>query len=796
MKIAVIGAAGKAGRLIAREALDRGHEVTAIVKPGSEGRAPEGCAILAKSLFDLTAADLGDFDAVVNAFGTPYDQPGKEREHVDAARLLIAIGRELPKVRFLTIGGYGSLFTDESKTRRVVDDIPEPFRAVPQAAKEALDLFQASDVNWTFFSPAGTFDPDGARSGSYTLGGDVVIRNRMGQSYLSYADLAVAMVDEIEQARHLRERLTAVSCDPFFRNAPQYFPVSIYKFSRAGAWLSLNIDNVKYGKGILHLTTSRGNRTHGQSDEGNQLFRIYPTFEGRRVAFATQQIDPAELVLHTRRGDVRFTWASVSRLMAEGDPGMGLEWTRTAAPYEAVRPRQDGAWESIPQHANPLCFKGLEGSSFAFKDSWSWASLNATNVDGFTSPGPDGRFTLAVDEFPYMVRTPEDYGTYAQGKADMLADWEAFWARYPRLAEPYARKAEETAYTLWTLQAGPTDLTPRWMMQMFPGVMGSQWQQVQNGVALQDCPELSRSLLLAPLERQGASGQLADSYDEGQVETGGIKPPIYGWAIKNILSHHDLGKEWPREDLEKLYEGAGKWAMWFMNCRDDDKDGLPGFDNGTECGFDEVTAFMEGKPMATPDLCAFEVLNFEAQGDLARLLGKPQAEIDGWYQMSRDLLDRMLTTMWTGEHFVCLKQYTHEPVFSQSILFYIPLILGSRLPAQVLDKLCENLLKEDGRILSPYGIASESVLSDVFEMTGVKMGCGAISPPGQLFILSGLWEGGKKAEAKQIIDRYLGSLMEKGFPHFLDPVSGDGSFPGGSWCRTVFTILARMVTEG
>jgi len=282
MKIAVIGAAGKAGRLIAQEALDRGHEVTAIVKPGSEGRVGAGCAVLTKSLFDLTADDLKGFAAVVNAFGTPFNQPGREKEHVDAAKLLIAIGRELPDVRFLTIGGYGSLFTDETKTKRVVDGIPEPFRAVPQAAKEALDLFQASDMNWTFFSPAGTFDPDGARSGSYTLGGDVVILNRMGQSYTSYADFAIAMVDEIEQQKHLRERVTAVSCDPFFRNAPQYFPVSTYKFSRAGAWMALSIDDVHYGKGILTLTTSRGNRAHGQSDEGSRLYRIRPFPLGRR----------------------------------------------------------------------------------------------------------------------------------------------------------------------------------------------------------------------------------------------------------------------------------------------------------------------------------------------------------------------------------------------------------------------------------------------------------------------------------------------------------------------------------
>ena len=367
MKIAVIGAAGKAGRRIAAEALGRGHSVTAIVKPGSEDRAPAGCAILAKSLFDLTAADLKDFSAVVNAFGTPFDVPGKEQEHIDAAKHLIAIGRELPQVRFLTIGGYGSLYTDETKTKQVVDGITGPFRAVPWAAKVALDLFREADMNWTFFSPAGTFDPNGARSGNYTLGGDVVIRNRMGQSYISYADFAIAMVDEIEQARHIRERVTAVSCDPFFRNAPQYFPVTTYKFSRAGAFMALSIDNVKYGKGTLTLTTCRGNRVHSQTDDGSRLFRIFATFEGRRVPFATQQIGPAELVLHTRRGDVRFTWAGTTQLMAEGDPGMGLEWTRTAAPYEIVKPRKDGSWESVPRLGTPLCFKGLEGSGFAFQ---------------------------------------------------------------------------------------------------------------------------------------------------------------------------------------------------------------------------------------------------------------------------------------------------------------------------------------------------------------------------------------------------------------------------------------------
>ena len=75
--------------------------------------------------------------------------------------------------------------------------------------------------------------------------------------------------------------------DPFFRDAKQYFPVNLYKFSRAGAFMALTIDNVKYGRGTLTLTTCRGNRTHGQSSEGSRLYRIFATYEGKRVPFAT-----------------------------------------------------------------------------------------------------------------------------------------------------------------------------------------------------------------------------------------------------------------------------------------------------------------------------------------------------------------------------------------------------------------------------------------------------------------------------------------------------------------------------
>lgn len=788
MKIAVIGAAGKSGKLIVAEAKARGHEVTAIVRPDKAAQVE--APVLAKALTDLTVEDLQSFDAVVN---TVAAKAGQESVYLDETNYLIRLFEKLPQVRLLVIGGAGSL-TKADGSGKVIDDIPEAFRGGPAAQKESLEYYRASSINWTFFSPAGFFDPQGARSGAYTLGGDTQIFNRMGESYISYADFAIAMVDEIEQNRHHQKRFTAVSCDPYFRNAKQYFPVDKYMFSRAGAWIALSIDNVNYGAGELYLTTNRGMRTHNKAI-GVNLFRIYPTHDGHRVPFSVQAMSASELALHTRYGDVRFTFADAAKLMAEGDPGMGLLWTRKCEPYELIKPRKDGAWESAQRAAGPLCFKGLEGSTFQFDDTWNWYDLNCGAVQGYTLPAPDGRFTMVCEEFSYAAKVRDSYPTYAEAKADMQADWEAFLAKMPHYIQPYEQKREETAYVLWTHLVGPTQTTPNWMLMMFPGEMDSAWQLLQNGVALQEQGEISRSLILAPLQRQGEDGQLADGYDEAFLSTGSYKPNVYGFGLLNVMKHHDLAKEWSREDLEALYVGAGKWADWFMSYRDDDGDGLPGFEGGNENGFDEVTAYWDTLSLATPDLCAQEVLNFEAVGELAKLLGKPEEETQSWFQKSKDLLDRMIDRMWDGEHFVALKQYTHEPVFSGSNMHYIPLVLGKRLPQDIIDKMTADLTVE-GKLLSPYGIASENMDSDVFEVTGVKMGCGPISPPGQLFILAGMWEAGKKTEAKMIIDRYLGRMISGGFSHFINPVSGTGSSFWGTWCRCVFTILARLVSEG
>lgn len=209
MKIAIIGASGKAGSLILKEAVSRTHEVTAIVRDVSKVKS-QNVAVLEKNIFDLRAEDIKNFDIIVNAFNAPF---GEEHLHVEAGRVLIEALKGAPTTRLIVVGGAGSLFVDETKTVRKFEtpEFPEAYFATAKNMGENLkELQNTSGVQWTYISPAGFFDAEGKRTGSYQKGGDQLIFNSKGQSYISYADYAIAVLDEIENPQHINERFTVV----------------------------------------------------------------------------------------------------------------------------------------------------------------------------------------------------------------------------------------------------------------------------------------------------------------------------------------------------------------------------------------------------------------------------------------------------------------------------------------------------------------------------------------------------------------------------------------------------------
>lgn len=208
MKIAVICANGKAGKLIVKEAVSRELDVTAIAKGNNESVATK---YVEKDLFDLTKEDLAGFDVVIDAFGAWTEETLPL--HSTSLKKLCDLVSDT-NTRLLVVGGAGSLYVNKEHTLCVADgaDFPEVFKPLASAMAKALqELRGRNDVKWTYISPAGDFQADGERTGKYILAGEELTLNAKGESIISYADYAVAMIDEATRGNHIQKRISVVA---------------------------------------------------------------------------------------------------------------------------------------------------------------------------------------------------------------------------------------------------------------------------------------------------------------------------------------------------------------------------------------------------------------------------------------------------------------------------------------------------------------------------------------------------------------------------------------------------------
>lgn len=208
-KVAVLCAAGREGRLLVDEAVSRGYDVTGFVR-GNDKVANAKAKTVVKDLFDLTREDLTGYDVVIDAFGawTPETLPLHKTSLKHLCDILSGTS-----VRLLVVGGAGSLYVNPEHTLQVMqlDSFPDAFKPLASNMGEALaELRKRNDVKWTYLSPAGNFVADGARTGKYILGGEEYFVNAKGVSEISYADYAIAMIDEIENANNIQKRFSVI----------------------------------------------------------------------------------------------------------------------------------------------------------------------------------------------------------------------------------------------------------------------------------------------------------------------------------------------------------------------------------------------------------------------------------------------------------------------------------------------------------------------------------------------------------------------------------------------------------
>lgn len=210
MKIAVIGANGNLGTRVTKQALDRGIGVKGFIY---DGETPDARAeIVYKSLFDVTAEDVADCDAVLSAYGSGFKADPKlnHQAFLKYIELCDNSGRHL-----ITIGGAGSLFTDETHTTYCYEtpEHPDFLREISKNIKLGIDeLKKTANMNWTAVCPSSFFDPEGPLTGNYEIGTEGhLLFNGAGESRVTYNDLACAMVDIAEADSYQKMQITVLT---------------------------------------------------------------------------------------------------------------------------------------------------------------------------------------------------------------------------------------------------------------------------------------------------------------------------------------------------------------------------------------------------------------------------------------------------------------------------------------------------------------------------------------------------------------------------------------------------------
>lgn len=514
------------------------------------------------------------------------------------------------------------------------------------------------------------------------------------------------------------------------------------------------VNQGKWGTVTLHLTSGKGAADTTPPDSYMQLV---PVHHGEEIAFATETT-PEELILHTAYGDIRCCFAEPSLLLVKGEGGLGIRFETILQAHGVIRKRGENAWERRIASVSCFVFNGIRGTMI-MNPKWELERLSTPYVRGELVPDEDGAFLLSIEESEELGRVRETYPSYEEGLARVREDWTGFISRLPGKED---KTKEKAAFMLWSMWEGASGrLKRRILHSTFPKA-APVWKACLMTAAFSENLPLAMDLLLGQIEQQAENGQIPNFFDHVGYDALNAAPPLQGWALKQLMKKNDLKTALSEEDLRRLYEGYAKWAAWFDAYRDDDGDGIVQTEGVLEAGCTDSPVFQKFYITELPDINAELALLEEAVGDLAGMLDLAE-EKEAWHAKSRARVSRLLDRFWNGERFVGYDHETKETIDPKSLQFYRPLILGERLPADVIDRMAEDLAFANG-FLTPYGFLSQHM--DSPEFSRLSIDGGSVNSWDNILVATGLMDAGKTELAKEAAAAYCRGVAQPVSPFY------------------------------
>jgi hypothetical protein len=523
-----------------------------------------------------------------------------------------------------------------------------------------------------------------------------------------------------------------------------------------------------------------------------------------------------------------FKQTPVLRIEMFGKDGKELQFTSTASPAkvtliadggvveivfatpDAVRIRSKGAHVRL----TPAFRGGIEAFRYGDSDTWrinapktrhkylirplsgtlslggAWDGKRSNGVVVNVAPGDGGVCEVVIDEYESAWEPKEFVPTLKESQAEVEKEWEAFLSKMPSVPEKYATARELASYVDWSCTVAPRGVLTRRAMYMSKNWMCAvwSWDHCFNAMALAEGhPELAWDQFMLMFDLQHEQGALPDMVDDVKPLWAYCKPPIHGWTLARLMATN----EWfaAKKRLTEVYAPLCKWTEWWLTYRDPDGTGLCEYHHGNDSGWDNSTAFMAGVPLVGPDLAAFLVIQMELLSDIAGKVGKTKDSSE-WKNRAAAMKRKLTKELWRGDRFVSVKRPGgHVAEDGDSLINFIPVVLGKRLPKDIREKVVAGLSQE-GRFLTQHGFATENTRSPYYDPDGYWRG--PIWAPSTMIIIDGLAAAGAKDLARKAAARFCDTCRENGFAENYDALTGVlRRDPAYTWTSSAFLCLAH-----
>ena len=503
--------------------------------------------------------------------------------------------------------------------------------------------------------------------------------------------------------------------------------------------------------------------------ERKNLIKMAPVLDNKEIPFE-YSVEPGKLTIKTFKGTIEICFAGERQIRVRGD-GIGLRFYFKTIIYENASPKENGDLEVAYIILGKLLFVPLQGAMW---NNAKWIPQKAQADDFMLEllpPVETGKYEAAIHEYYSNGFRDQIYSPFDECVKAVEKKFEVFCQNYPQVPEKYAEMARLAAWTVWTHYMRPEGRLKNpvvYMSRTFL-IRAFGWQQSYQAMAACENVREAWKLLLNMFDYQNEAGQIPDSVGEIGISYMVSKPALQGFALDYILSRCDTG-ELTREDYAELYAKLSKFAQWWLTRRDRNGSGIPQYYHADESGWDDATIFKKGVPLQSGDLLAYLVLLTEACGKLAVKAGLA-GEADKWTGESKRLLSVLIREFWNGRQFISRVVETGEIIEAGSIASLQPIILGNRLPQDIIDAIAERLENEK-EFMTDGGIVSEILGSPDFTIKGGFMR-GNIVAPVQLLLSMGLKHAGKEELARKIATRYCDLVCKKGISLMLSPFEYD-----------------------